>query len=118
MAGLVHENGETLKLSLYGTTVCPVPQASAGSYVSVTSQARLHGVLGRMSMYETFLVTDIQERVYIQYLIVLHPPPPPPNRLADEFCRMFQTHIKLVPLGKHKTRVVSFAGHWLQQKTS
>ncbi len=30
-----------------------------GSYVSATSQARLHGVLGRTSMYEPFLVVPL-----------------------------------------------------------
>jgi hypothetical protein len=54
----VHENGQplTTQSEWYHSLSSIISFRLQGCYVSAASQARLHGVLGRTSMYETCLV--------------------------------------------------------------
>ncbi len=64
---LVHENGQPLKHILYGTTVCLSGTISFRLQACLrpaTIQSRLHGVLGRKSMYETFLTETVGSGLY------------------------------------------------------
>ncbi len=55
MDGPIHENGQLLTTqSVRYHSLSRVPYDSASKGVSCTSEAKPHGVLGRMSMYETF----------------------------------------------------------------
>ncbi len=59
LAGQVHENGQpiTTQSVRYHSLSSTISFRPRGCFVPATSHARLNGVLGRTSMYETFLVS-------------------------------------------------------------
>jgi hypothetical protein len=62
----VHENRQLLKTPpvRYYSLSSTQSFRLQGCYVSGTSKARLHGLLGRTSMYETFLIITMQGSGY------------------------------------------------------